>query len=429
MVSKKTTIFFFLIILSYAGCKKNKDTVAPVIDIVSPTANSSFEVHSSVEIQAHVVDDKKLDWVKFDIIDPDGKVVVYQVERSNLSANENLTVQLFIENIHLNSGNYFLRVVAFDGENKHSEFVDIIIQELPLKTDKTILLKTQLPAHMDTLDMNNIVHNVLNFNQNIVFAKANSYSGEIILAWNNPSKLVYLNKNDLSTENPINIPNANSPDLYHNITLDETSYHFFISTQTGYIHEIGLSGSNFLSFQIENNLRPYQLCTTENLIVVEEKLTNINDRFIKTYYKNSGIQVNSHYLDFNLIFIYALSNNEIILIGNENNQGVIAKYLINENTIITLANDLSPIHSACHIAGNSFAIGTNLETKIIQLTDFSISNQMIWAIGANHLIYNKAVNRLLSLNNYSYNSFDPSNSQYTSLPISNYQKLEFIYNK
>jgi len=410
------------------SCKKNIDNSPPSIQILSPSHNSIHQVFHSISVEVQVEDDQKLDYVKFDIVNNEGGVAVSQISRSGLSKKENIHVTLDITNIHLQSGIYFIRIVASDGINKHSEFIEIIIQEIPLKLDRTFIFNQQTFS-MDSISSEDIVYPINQFDNFPFLTKANSYFQESLIAFNNPSKLIYIKNNDIENPIIIPIPNDQTINFYNRIHLDPITHHYFITTNSGNIIEIGPNGSSWLNFEITENLKPKLLTTVNNLLLIEEKNSDFSPNTLKTYYKNSGILVSSHFLNFDLIFISPINEDEIILIGNNSQGGIIAKYLINENTIVTLSENLDQINSACQIDSQNYALSFDQVTKTIEISSYTTTTTNNWSLGASNMQYEIVSNSILGINDVSYFNINLATNQLSTMPLTNYHRIELMYNK
>lgn len=419
-----------IIILFTIGCKKNEDLSPPSIEIISPSPNTSFSVYDSINIHVKVSDNIKLDWVKFDVIDQDNHVIVSQKERSNLSNSEEINISLSINNIHINSGNYFIRFVASDGSNTKNSFLEIFISEHPRELTNTFLIPNQNSNSIDSLDLNNNPNQFISFTSDIKKIICNSYHHEILVAMNNPSQLVLIKENNYSEPQTINVSNDFNNSFYRSISLDEYNNKSYISTYEKQVLVIGKDGviQNILSTSI--NHRPFEIQTTDTYLIVEEKSTSSSSNILNVYYKNSGEIFKSHFLDYELIGIEMINQNELILFGNINNDGIIAKYYINENIIIPLIEigELDQIIASCKMNANNFSYATSNEIAQISLNNNNFNIENLWSINTRQLVYNKLNLQLYGINEANLFILQ-SNNTITNISSGNFKELCFFFNK
>lgn len=425
---KKPLLFLLFLSLFLTSCKKNIDNSPPSLQILSPSANSIHPVLNVIPIEVIVEDDKQLEYVLFDVIDDEGKIAVPQINKTGLARKEKLTVSLQIDNIHLESGDYYIRIAASDGINKHNEYIKIIIQEIPLQLERTFIFN-QLNLSMDSLSTLGETYIINQLESSPIFTATNSFTQEILLGFNNPSRLVIIDYKNINELINIPIPQDQATNFYNHVTIDPENHHYYISTITGHILEIGSQGTTYQNFYIPQSLQANHLVISQDKIIVEEKNYNSTPNQIGVYYKNSGILVQNHYINFDLIFLARINENEIILIGNENEQGIIAKYLINENTIITLAENLNQMISSIQINSNQFAISSNSEISTIKINPSSISYLQSWPMSATNLKYNLVSNQIIGISSNNYFNITISTNQIVTLPLIEYNKIELLYNK
>lgn len=118
---------FGLFLIVAISCKK-ENTVYPNISIAEPSAKSTFQYQDTI-------------FLKVNISNLDGAVVVTLL-KEGISTNVGFTqiystngqryFEAMLGDPNLLSGNYSIRVQAYNGENRSSEFLEIIYQEAEL---------------------------------------------------------------------------------------------------------------------------------------------------------------------------------------------------------------------------------------------------------------------------------------------------------
>jgi hypothetical protein len=133
---KRRSLLVFILALSvitFNACKKDQDTIPPVIVINSPAPNQAYHVFDTVPLNLNVSDDKQLQSpVSITLLDANGNAAM---SSASVSVNTNpihIVGGFPLSEIHLLSGNYTLKVTASDGRNVTNAFVPLNITAAPI---------------------------------------------------------------------------------------------------------------------------------------------------------------------------------------------------------------------------------------------------------------------------------------------------------
>ncbi|MBU0763981.1 MAG: hypothetical protein KJ607_04000 [Bacteroidetes bacterium] len=108
------------------SCRKEKDA-PPVIDIRYPLENQQFSALDTIPVEGRVTDDKKVISLSVRLIDQEQIAVSESMSLSIEAASADFNLLYPINNIHLESGSYYLRFTASDEKNRKNESVMINI--------------------------------------------------------------------------------------------------------------------------------------------------------------------------------------------------------------------------------------------------------------------------------------------------------------
>ena len=129
MRNKKIILVTTLIIcvLCYS-CKKDEDTIIPQIIINSPNEFRNYKINDTVNILANVIDNKNISLIEIVIVSTDfipvSDRIILQPNVKEININEFIC----IDDFNLNSGIYYVKVRASDGENEKNLFRAINIE-------------------------------------------------------------------------------------------------------------------------------------------------------------------------------------------------------------------------------------------------------------------------------------------------------------
>ena len=129
---------WFLAFLFCFACKK-KDTVPPVVSLSSPSGMSAHDVLDYIRVTGTVTDDSDLEWIKIKVQSVQGLSATETTLLNPSGSSFDFDEYIHLEDIHLSSGSYYVKVTAFDGVNESSEFVEVILNEVPRVLEKVLI--------------------------------------------------------------------------------------------------------------------------------------------------------------------------------------------------------------------------------------------------------------------------------------------------
>jgi hypothetical protein len=141
LVSKKYFFLFLLLLGGLFSCKKDKDVTAPKISFNTPIENQSFNVFDYVTVNASVSDETHLESVNVRLLDVNHSPVHVIVPVSVTGSSMTINVPYLLDNIHLETGIYYIMISASDGEHDAFAYRRIYIVAVP-RTLKQVLLTT-----------------------------------------------------------------------------------------------------------------------------------------------------------------------------------------------------------------------------------------------------------------------------------------------
>ena len=128
--------FFLLSIYTIfcVSCKKDEDTSPPIITVIVPNENSSFNTFDSINIQANLFDDKELTFVSVELLNSDLISVVTPYGKALNSTEHFLNAQIIIDNIHIISGVHYILITAKDQQNTTRSYIKVHVNGIPFET-------------------------------------------------------------------------------------------------------------------------------------------------------------------------------------------------------------------------------------------------------------------------------------------------------
>ena len=131
---------FGMAILVMMACKKDSvNNPKPVISVTSPTSSHYFTAFDTILISGQVNDNELIQSITISLKDVNNVSVAQRISIFPQTKEHTLNEKMYLDNIHLNSGQYNMTIVANDGENETHKFINVNINSFP-KTRKGVFL-------------------------------------------------------------------------------------------------------------------------------------------------------------------------------------------------------------------------------------------------------------------------------------------------
>ena len=138
---KLLTIVSLLILMSISSCEK-KDDIAPLIDFQNPKAGV-YTVSDTINVKALITDNEQISSVRIRLINEGNQQVVSPYSYQPNSKTFHLDAQFIIDNLYLESGDYFLVIEADDGYNTSKAYQSIRVGALARTLDDVLIVETE----------------------------------------------------------------------------------------------------------------------------------------------------------------------------------------------------------------------------------------------------------------------------------------------
>jgi hypothetical protein len=417
-------IAFALCILLIPGCKKNLDELSPRIKFISPYAGSQYSVLDYVDVAVEITDETAIDWVHVDIVKANNVQIAGAQQMSfSGSTNETIEVGILLENIHIESDTYYIRVRAYDGTNEHVSFREIQVSAVPLEVLGILVYS---PISASNLEISQVsggdVNVVANWDSDFSFGASNSYHQEIAFAGEELDGVSVLDVGGftlLHTEPSFN--NTDSP-FYHDFFFNYGDLRYYAITRDGQIQIYRPGGTLQQTIQTQINQRPYHLLVTNNKLLTEERNWSGSQQYINQYYKGSGALEASIALPFALVAIVE-TNDGIQLFGYDGDELKTMQYYTSTYAMSSTVDvgdlGIGTVHSVVRIEGSlneeAFVLCGDGGMKAITVNIVQSNVVASWSQGGSHVEINQATGELLVLSNgelltYAWSSSNPTSS-------------------
>ncbi len=399
-----------LLIIIITSCKKEVNS-DPQIVIISPTENQQFNVLDTIQVKCIVCDDNGIENIKTVLVNESLIPVLNPVNYYPQTENKNIDLEILypLDDIHLESGKYFILVRAFDGTNFKNKYVSINLDEVPKELEKLIVLTKPDNFTTNVFSVNPVfeIEEMFVIDGNYISSDISSKYRQIYFTGDIPCKLFVfdLEENELDWSVDASMPYPVFSNVYYN---DGTVY---TSSENANITGYNNVGTVNLSTEFNTDSLPTKLLIHGEFILSDLKLRTGPQRLIATYYLVSGVKKQQIITNFKVIDFYLVDENNIIVFAVQNNTGKIFIYNVTENYIsepIHIFND--EIISTAITNKSNFLVGTNNTIWLFNSSNSSTTS-VVEGITASQLEYDE-LNEVIfatELNNINFFQYPSGN--------------------
>lgn len=353
MNTSKILLFFSVVALF--SCKKKKDEQYPNIQILKPVLQSQHSIFDYVPVAANVSDDKRLTFVKVDLLFEN-----LQTAKNLLSFHPNKKDFSFdeffhLDDIYLESGNYYVKVTASDGFNTRAAYQPILINGIPRELKNIFVL-----------DSSSAVVNVSSVNSSSTqfeFAVSTDYMGAVFsdryqymaVGGNQTGPISFLDTAGVPLWTDPVFQNPPFP-YFNHLSYDKKRSLTFISYSTGIVRGYLPSGTPNFGMVLPGQAQALASWGLDSYIAMQLKDYTQPRMFAMINASSATIQ-KSLALGFDLNGVFQKTENEFLLFGNENGQGEVRTYFFNTNSFTQpLTIPPGEIFDVCQISSTEYMV-------------------------------------------------------------------------
>ncbi|MFN3918260.1 MAG: hypothetical protein ACK4K0_11030 [Flavobacteriales bacterium] len=376
----------FGLLLSVFSCRR-PDEQSPTITMLKPASMAEFNIYDYVPLSAKVSDDRRIDFIKVDLVDSDYKIVENMVSFFPNSSELLFDEVYHLDDLYLESGNYYVKVSTSDGVNTSVAYRQIKINGIARILKRIYVLDSALnTVNVSTVNgAGTVFEYAVNTDYNgAVFSDYHQY---IAISGKTTGSLMFIDTvGNLIWSDPIQ---QNPPFSYFNhITYDYQRNLTFISYSTRIVRGVrpvnnvifGMNlpgqaqavgswsvGSNHIIMQFRDYTQPRQLALVNYGTATLQQISSLN---------------------FNIKEAFEKSTNEYLLFGDEAGQGVIRNYFAVTNNMSIPANSpIGVINSVAKVSNTEYILGMTSGLYRYVTTSGSVT-PLVTGVNFRDVVYN-----------------------------------------
>ena len=330
-VNKIYSFICCIVVLGLFSCKKDVDVTGPVIRFNIPLENQTFNVNTYVNVNATVTDESRISTVSVSLLDANENYAHITVPVSVSSPSMTLNMNYILDNIHLETGFYYIKISASDGENSSQKFQKIYLSAVP-KVLKAIYLVSNTSSSITNLSTLDTVFTGITpyhaFSGDYLSSSVSSYYQQAYVCGNYTGSFTGHVLEFNSPKFTIAAVTSSNPYFTGYSNDDQNA---FVARYDGSIRGYNYSGGVFFSANALSGYYSKHMCFNDGYMIAEQKEIFTSNKKLVTYFP-TGIAEKNCALTQDVVAFCEKDENNVFVFGNVGGQATIELFdRINNN--------------------------------------------------------------------------------------------------
>lgn len=335
------SLLLIYVLFSYS-CNKNEDSTPPIIEVLAPSENTSYNTFDSIFVKANISDEQELTFVSVELLNADLISVITPFGR-NLATNQyNLHATLIIDNIHLQSGKHYILITAKDSKNITRSYIEVYVYGIPYETVGYV--------SFENLGDQYEVHNYINNSDSIMRQSVGELKGGLVDTYNQQYGVL------IAPDGPFE-----AYPLYPFIDEWEVPIKLggitFCRAQSDKLSiQLGFKGQLLSFYQGEDELKtnfssavnysPYYSLDKDEDIVTWQRTANSGSNRIETFFQSGALKQVTNY-NYSIVQFLPKSDDFIYVISNSSSNAYMDIYNLESGVIQSQEFENMQFYDAC----------------------------------------------------------------------------------
>lgn len=311
--------FLVIVVASFlfSSCRKD-DEVPPTISVSAPSNMSTVAFGDVITVSGNAADETSLKSIKIELLYYNLASTEFSFELTVNNNNYDFTKSFQLDNRHLVSGTYLLKVSAIDkAGNRDSEFIELNYGELPKELQGIAMVDKVSTSVYDLYyyDLTSVDY-VQSFTGDFQSILADSYNLLIWLAGGSTGDLITydLENNVINWQES---PQLSFYPYYGKLHQMDTDNNIAMVRGNSTAVSMDKEGIVNRTYVLNSSAEGGEIFEINEYVLIEEKYSNNN--YISTYVKGTGNKVHQLPLTEDVIAIERRDNDEVFILTSENN--------------------------------------------------------------------------------------------------------------
>ncbi|MBI2281565.1 MAG: hypothetical protein HYU68_12885 [Bacteroidetes bacterium] len=397
-------LYLFLFVLFFSCKKEITDQQTPIISILKPLSNQNFTAFDTIPIQGIITDNNKITSIVISLRNSNNINALNIISISPNTTSYNLNEQFLLNDLYLPSGEYNLKISAFDGVNQTDTYIPLTINEFPKSRNGFFIFSnsgsttqiTKLDNGLNSTPFTNIAGDFLN-------GGVNSLNQQVYSCGNAVGNLVALDANSSSQSW---IENNNTSGFPYFMAISSHESEVYVGFYNRNIKSYTKNGvSKFSAQAFVNSYSSLFLVHENNLLITEQPEISTGVTRLVTYYLTGFVKDNI-LLNEDVNAMFSFSTNEVVLFTNVSGNGKLSIYNISSNsTWQPFALNAGQISSCTEVSTGIYLIAQNGIVNLVNMNNFTNSTYLS-GVNAQLVKYDVITNEVIVSNGNSLTVYD-----------------------
>ena len=330
LINSRIWVLALFLALALGACKDDKkDDEPPVVEMLSPNNNQSFDVFDQVSVRANITDNEKIEFVSIRLVDENLQPVL---PTRTYDPEDALSYELdrlyHLDDVHLESGKYFIRVNASDGENETKAYVEVNITAAPLEKEGIVLVSNAgNNIEVGLVDQDQVWTSLATFPSDYLGSAVSSFGQQLTVCGEAAGGVNSINLSSQAVTEIVSVVNPQIPTFSGFDFHDDINYVMYRSGKIeGYNHNYTLQFNS-----PENSMSmPLRAFPFGDQLVTHEQLINGGNRELVFYFYISGFAEDNMPFEQDVVQFSAVNEQNIHIFSNDAGIGRITNLNITE---------------------------------------------------------------------------------------------------
>ncbi len=429
---KKTKIFSLLFssaFLILSSCNKDID-FSPVIDVKTPLQNQSFAYGDTIFVRAEIQDKIPIVSVSVSLVNSAKAEVSPQQIKAFDQKLINTYNEIVLDNLQLESGQYYIHIIARNESNSKSYFHPIQISGIQRVWNGLFIITKSSSQGLDVLFMDTIgiVSPFLNVNGDYLNSDINNKYQRLVICGSKTGDLSAVN---LETKNIAwSVSNQSSLDNPYFYSLFVNSDRVFCGLRNSEIRSYDFSGTLAYSYSLSGQRYAENILVTSDRVYAQTTDVLGGIKRLIQFYTGSSLSITDHTIPME-IKSWFWQDGKLLVFANTGNTGRIYFYNYINNSFTLLNNTPSAIVCATpFLSPNYFVVCTD-GVYVYNSSSANSLHNVISKTGILNMVFDSQIQKIFiqksnQLQIYSYPDYQKTFEYNSSNEIVN---LHLWYNK
>lgn len=333
--------------------------LGPTISISSPFQNQFFNVFGVIPVKASITDETKISSVSISLVNDQYSPVSPSISVPIQSPSMEINTTYYIDNIHLESGVYYLMVVASDGVNDTRTYQKVSIAAVPKVLKQMFVVSASSYSQTNLSYIDSAFTSILPyhiFSGDYIGSSVSSYYQQAYRCGNYTGNFEGLILEYNSQKFSIASQMSSSPYFTGFYNDDKKNY---VTRYDGHIIGYDYMGVSVYNAMASPGFYATALCFNTNYLITAEQDKTSSAKKLVTHYP-TGVAEKQCPITQEVVEFCEMDNDHVFIFGNISGQGVIQLFdRTNNNLWNPYPSSLSGgnILSAVKIDEDTYLIG------------------------------------------------------------------------